>query len=156
MITTIIFDLGRVLVLPKDRNYTSGLSSLYHKVYQEPDFNFFDHFDLNDKLLEFTNALKNKYEVYVFTFGTVHEAPEVSRVIGKTFKEVFSAKKLNFSKEDSSSYSKLAEMVGKNPSEILFIDDKEINVQTARKAGLAAIQYQSVEKLKETLRELSA
>ena len=41
-----------------------------------------------------------------------------------------------------------------HPTEALFIDDREINLQQARAAGIRTIRFQSVEQLREDLQAL--
>ena len=40
------------------------------------------------------------------------------------------------------------------PDEALFIDDREINLEQARAAGIRTIRFQSVEQLREDLQAL--
>ena len=41
--------------------------------------------------------------------------------------------------------------LGTRPEETLFIDDKEANIDAARALGLLAIQFSTIEKLREDL-----
>jgi len=44
--------------------------------------------------------------------------------------------------------------VGKKPINCLFIDDRLVNVDGARKAGMQALRFEGVEKLEKDLKQL--
>jgi putative hydrolase of the HAD superfamily len=44
--------------------------------------------------------------------------------------------------------------MGVRPEEILFVDDREANVNAARETGIVAVQFRSVKQLGEALREM--
>ena len=47
-----------------------------------------------------------------------------------------------------------ADILGVKPSEALFIDDREENLNPARAAGIRGLRFQSVPRLREDLRRL--
>lgn len=51
-------------------------------------------------------------------------------------------------------YQHCISALGVHPTEALFIDDREINLQQARAAGIRTIRFQSVEQLREDLQAL--
>lgn len=51
-------------------------------------------------------------------------------------------------------YQHCIEVLGVQPSEALFIDDREVNLEQARAAGIRGIRFQSVEQLREELQAL--
>ena len=57
-------------------------------------------------------------------------------------------------KPDPEIYQHCIEAVGVQPDEALFIDDREINLEQARAAGIRTIRFQSVEQLREDLQAL--
>jgi putative hydrolase of the HAD superfamily len=67
--------------------------------------------------------------------------------------QTFSAE-VSLIKPDAAIYEHSLRGVGVAPSEALFVDDKEPNVQGARAVGIRAIQFRSVEQLRSNLREL--
>jgi putative hydrolase of the HAD superfamily len=67
--------------------------------------------------------------------------------------QTFSAE-VSLIKPDPAIYEHSLRGVGVAPSEALFVDDKERNVQGARAVGIHAIQFRSVEQLRSELREL--
>ncbi len=54
-------------------------------------------------------------------------------------------------KPDAAIYRLTLDKLGTRPEETLFIDDKEANIDAARDLGLLAIQFSTIEKLREDL-----
>ena len=57
-------------------------------------------------------------------------------------------------KPDPAIYEHTLQGLGVKPSETLFVDDRESNVQAARTLGMRAIQFQSIEQLRNDLEML--
>ena len=62
--------------------------------------------------------------------------------------------RLNMAKPETAIYKHAAEALGSPPERILFIDDREENVDGARRAGMLAIQYTTHEAFIDDLRAL--
>ena len=58
---------------------------------------------------------------------------------------------LGLAKPDPAIYLETLERLGTEPEETLFVDDKRANVETARALGLRAIEFTTVEKLRQEL-----
>jgi putative hydrolase of the HAD superfamily len=58
---------------------------------------------------------------------------------------------LGIAKPDPAIYRHTLDKLGTRPEETLFIDDKQANVEAARALGMKAIQFSSVERLREEL-----
>jgi putative hydrolase of the HAD superfamily len=58
---------------------------------------------------------------------------------------------LGFAKPDPAIYRHVLKKLGVEPDEALFVDDKLVNVEAARALGMQAIQFSSVEKLRDDL-----
>ncbi|MGA2910652.1 MAG: HAD-IA family hydrolase [Candidatus Microgenomates bacterium] len=141
MIKALLFDFSRTLLFPKDVNYRGELNSLYRKLIQDPKFDFLSNYQLNEEMLIYLGNLKVKYKLYVFTSGSIQDAPEIRERVGEVFEKVFSGEEMMISKKEPESYKKIAELIGLPVSDILFIDDSPVNVQAAGIAGLSAVQY---------------
>lgn len=141
MITTLLFDLSKVFLFCKDKNYTGELNALHRKLVSDPDYKFFDHFEFNEELLSFVDKLKEKIDVYMFTSGTIQDTPEVRMKIGNLFKDILSAEKLGLKKNDPASYFTLSERIGKPQEEILFIDDSPPNLIAAQESHMPTLLY---------------
>jgi putative hydrolase of the HAD superfamily len=57
-------------------------------------------------------------------------------------------------KPEPAIYQHCIDALGVQPSEALFIDDREINLEQARAAGIRTIRFQSVEQLRDDLQAL--
>jgi putative hydrolase of the HAD superfamily len=57
-------------------------------------------------------------------------------------------------KPEPAIYQHCIDALGVQPSEALFIDDREVNLEQARAAGIRTIRFQSVEQLRDELQSL--
>ena len=155
MITTILSDFSNVILHFKKPTFLGSLNGFYKELLQSgKPFSFFDHYEFNQELLAYYKSLKPNYSLNIFTMSHIQDDPNSKEVIGDIFDQIFSAEDLGVSKTNPSSYGLIAEKLGKDPSEILFIDDQSSNVEAAQKAGMSAIQYKSVDELREKLNAL--
>jgi FMN phosphatase YigB (HAD superfamily) len=151
MIKTILFDFSRVLLNTRDDAYKGSLNSLHSKLSGADDYNFFDHYVLNDELLAYAKKFKEKFQLIIFTTGYIQDVPEVREKIDPLFEKIFTVHEIGFPKEKKEAYVFIANDLGKMPEEILFTDDQEANVAAAKDAGLIAIQYESNAQIFKTL-----
>lgn len=153
MIQAIFTDSSHVLIFAKDPAYTGGINALYAKKKNTENFEFWSFFEINKELFEFYSSLNSHIPVYVFTTGTIQNAPELRSLYQNSFVDVFSANKLGISKKDSSSYLALCEKIHVDPEKVLYIDDKQEHVDVAKQAGLVAFQHVSND---ETLKKIES
>ncbi len=154
MISTILSDFSRVILNPKDKNYTGTLNGLHKELSEKNEnYSFFDHFEFNDEILNVYRQLKTKYSVNVFTTGTIQNRPEVRQVIDSIFDNIYTAKDFGLDKKLPEAYLFIAKKLNKKPSEILFIDDQEKNIEAAKEAGLSTIHYIDFQKTVNLLKE---
>jgi HAD superfamily hydrolase (TIGR01509 family) len=157
MIKTIISDLSRTILFPKDNTYSDSLNRLYKKLQeQDKNFNYFDYYKLNQELLDYYKRLKEAYELYIFTTGYVQDHPAVRPILDKIFEDIYNIESVGgLKKTDPNAFIKLAELTNRNPEEIVFIDDNTDNIKAASKAGLNTIVYTDVENLVEEFKKLT-
>jgi len=141
MIKALLFDFSFTLLFPRDTNYRGELNGLHRKLSQTSGYDFLSNFVLNEELMMFLTNLKEKYKIYMFTSGTIQNAPEIKDKVDALFDKIFSAEEMMLSKREPESYIKIAGMIDLPKEEILFVDDIEANVQAVRDAGLEAVQY---------------
>ena len=69
MYTTIISDFSRVIIKPKDKNYSGALNLMHRDLTEKfgENYNVFEYFELNSKLLDFFKSMRGKYSVNLFT-----------------------------------------------------------------------------------------
>ena len=147
MIKVLLFDFSRVLLFPKDDTYEGKLNDLYKQVRNLPDFNFFDHFRLNNELVEYLKVQKKNFRLVMFTSEIIQNDPAVKNILENLFEKVFSATEMGFDKSDVNSYLYIIENLGCKPEEVLFIDDWEKNIETAKKTGLNTHLFINTSKL---------
>lgn len=140
----LLFDFSKVFLFAKDKEYKGGLNVLHRELSQKPDYQLLNYFELNKELIRFLlKEVKSKYPIYLYTFGAIQNEPEVAKDTQAIFKKIYSAEELNLNKEDPQSFLYIAKDIKVLPHEVVFIDDKEVNVNAAKKAGLKAIQFKS-------------
>lgn len=142
---TLLFDFSKVLLFPKDENYHGSLNKLYRKI-QNDGKNFNDHYRLNTDLLNYLSELN--CGKYIFTTGTVQNAPEIKGQVAAVFNDIFNVPLIGFEKTDKRAYLDIAERVGVEPNELLFIDDNKDNLKAAKEEGLDTLHYEDNEQVK--------
>ena len=149
MINTILTDLNYVLLFPVDVQYNSSVNTFHRKLLQKfKKYNIFDYFKFNSELLDYYKSLKmNNYSLNMFTSGTIQKDPQIKKIIDPIFENIFSSIELGYNKREVQSYYNICQKLNKNKKEILFIDDLEFCIQTAKKAGLNAVRYENNQKL---------
>ena len=154
MITTILSDFSYVLLFPKAADYKDTLNGLYRKIVQQEKYNFFDYYTLNEELLKFYTELRDDGKsINIFTAGRVQDDPQLRGKLS-FFENIISAEDYGYSKADKTTYEQITKVLGRNASEILFIDDQIINVNAAQEAGLTALVYKDNEALFNSIRAL--
>lgn len=151
MIKALITDFSRVLLFPKDKSYSGSLNGLHRDLSTQANYKLLDSFELNTELLEYYKSLAEKLDLYVFTSESIQDSPELQPFIKPIFKEIFSAMKMGVAKKDENAYRKLIATVNLDPSEMVYIDDSEVNIEAANKAGLQTILFKDNESLKTEL-----
>jgi FMN phosphatase YigB (HAD superfamily) len=147
MITDLLFDFSRVILFPKDESYSGGLNSLYKEKVIKQEGRFLDYFRFNEELLDRLSELKGSYGLSLYTTDIVQNDPVAQKWLQPIFEQVFAANDLGISKKDSAGYGVIVEKLGREPQQVLFVDDVEENVQAARAAGLQSARFTSNEEL---------
>lgn len=83
----------------------------------------------------------------MFTTEYIQEHPVLQSKLEGVFKNIFSGARLSLKKSDSQAYKTIAEKIGLKPEEILYIDDKQANLDVAKQAGLNVILFQTNEQV---------
>lgn len=134
-----LFDLSRTLLFPTDKNYTGGLNELHKKLSLEQNYYFWDNFYLDEDKINSLKKLKSEgNKLYMFTSGTIQNAPELRTRLDEIFIKIYSGEELGFSKKDADAYKFITKDIGINPDALTLIDDSKENREAAKAAGLAA------------------
>lgn len=153
MVKALLFDFSRVLLFPKGADPVESLNGKYRELMKAGQFDFFEHFRLNDELLDIIYRLQDDFDLYLFTSETIQEAPELQESL-EIFQKIFSAQQMNLDKKDPVSYQELAREMRVAPEEVLFIDDSLVNLASAAQTGMQVVHYKSNEQLTDSLRLL--
>lgn len=146
MVNTLIFDFARVLLLPKME--MPGSMETFHKGGMEREgYSFVDYFVLNDQLLSYLEKIKSQYDLYIFTTSMLQNEPGVIERVRPLFKRIFTVDEIGFSKKDPQSFQEILKIIKREPNEVIFIDDTLQNIESANKAEIRAIRFQSNEQL---------
>ena len=101
------------------------------------------YFKLNNDYLKFLTCAKDSVKLIMVSntnelhFDNVrNNFPEIF-----IFDEYFLSYEMNCMKPDTEYYNYFIERTGFSPDEVLFIDDKAENIETASKIGINTIQY---------------
>lgn len=140
-IKAIISDFSRVILLPKDPQLQGSLNEYHKQNSTYEDYVFWDHFVLNNELLNYYEVLKQKFEIYLFTSGNIQETSEIRTKLFGKFEAIFKVEDDKIEKKFSEAYTKLAEKINRKPEEILYVDDLEVNIEAAKLSGMLTHQY---------------
>lgn len=155
MIKVLLFDFSRVLLRPLKKNYTGGLNAFHTLHKNEPSYLIEDYFILNTQLLEYLEKLKENYELYIFTTGSIQNEPQFRQTLDLVFKKIYTVGEIGIPKDNPQSYTFILNDINRSPKETFFVDDSIENVEAAKKVGIQAVQYLSNEKLFEDFRKLN-
>lgn len=145
MMKALISDFSRTLLVSKDEQYTGGLNALYKSISSQEGFDFWEHFRLSEQLLAFYETLKGRLRLAVFTTEYIQEDPAVVQKLQGIFDEIFRGDRLGLSKTDPVSYTRIAEELHLHPQEVLYVDDKQENLDAAAQAGMNVIRFETEE-----------
>lgn len=157
MIKVLLFDLSNTILFAKDTSYIGGLNSLHNKLLnQNPNFDFLAHFELDHKLLELLKAMKNSYQLVLFTSETIQNDPSIHPALASVFDPIISAQELGLEKTDPVAYTFVSRLLKIAPNEMLFVDDNPKNISAAEETGVMTHRYQEFDTLRLLLQNLQS
>lgn len=185
MITTVIFDLGGVLLRTEDREPRTRLAERLGMTYEELEGAVYgsrepmrgeisaedhkrsvlknlglpedsmDEFGkgfwggdrLDGKLVDFIRGLRGDYSTALLSNAWDDLRPLLVNVwkIADAFDHIFISAEMGLAKPDPRIYQAVSAEIGKEPSELVFVDDFIENIQAAREEGWNAIHFCSRE-----------
>jgi len=113
-------------------------------------------FEAKDEMERLVSRLKESYPVWILSntnewhFDFLKARYPVLNLVDRFFLSY----KIRCQKPDPKIYEHVVREVGLKPEEIFFTDDIEVNVSSAKQAGLNAVLFQSAQTLTEELRAL--
>lgn len=111
--------------------------------------------DVDWKLLDFIEKLKNGYRIYLFT-DTVdtHDEYNATRGIYDRFTRVFKSHEEGLSKNNDDAFINVLNKINAKAQDCVFIDDLEVNVKRAENLGMKGIEYKNKDELQQELSKL--
>ena len=141
-IKVLLLDFSYTLCFPKTKEKVDSLSGLYSETLEkDSSSNALDNFILNRELLDYLQTLKISHKIYIFTSGLMHTDPIIAKILKPIFDGYITSVELKLPKSFPNAYKIIANKLGVNPDNILFIDDQQKNVVAAQTAGVQAVRY---------------
>lgn len=111
---------------------------------------------VNPEIVELIKNLRGKYKIGVLSniSGVLPKLLENKYQIAEIIDYPISSADIGVAKPDSKVFSKIVNKLKVKPDELVFIDDKQHNVEAAKQFGIKAIHFMEMEQLKEDLRNL--
>ena len=112
-----------------------------------------DHVDF--RLIELLRALRPTYRTALLSNGWLQDLPkflkEDLQIPEDTFDVVISSARQGAAKPDPAIYQAVLDQLGVAAHEAVFVDDNDLNIEGARKAGLHGIRFYHPEQARQEL-----
>jgi glucose-1-phosphatase len=104
--------------------------------------------------IEMLEALKNSYKTALFSNSNeIHWERKMSKMkLGSVFNFHFASHLMGKVKPDAESFEYVIYELAVSPSQILFFDDNQLNVEAARNAGMRAERVTGLQELQKALK----
>ena len=111
---------------------------------------------IDDEVLDIVDAVRDcGHRVALFSNATTRLERDLDRLgVAEHFDIIVNSSRLGLAKPDPLAFEAAARLVGVKPAECVFLDDREDNVEGARRAGLRAELYAGVDALRALLIEV--
>lgn len=111
---------------------------------------------VRQEVLNWIKELKNNYEVAVLSndfgnFRNENKDWDPEKYFGKN---IFYSSEIKMAKPDPDCFRYTLKKIDLRPREVVFIDDKEKNIDAALSLGLNAIKFESLEQVKNNFEEM--
>jgi putative hydrolase of the HAD superfamily len=138
-IRAVIFDVGGVLIEIDWARYRKDnpLSG------QENGFYPYDYEQLNTDLAQFVNDLRSHYKIATICNGGSREAVNRKFRLGELVDLMLFDGEEGVAKPDTRIYQLALMRLGVQPHEVVFVDDKERNVEAAGRLGMSTVHFKS-------------
>jgi len=112
-------------------------------------------FEINQDVLQLIRELKEKYKMVILSdcYIAIYEKILRHTEVTENFSDMFYSNILHMSKavQKEKMFEYVLEKIHKNPDECIFIDDKEVHVNTARNVGIRSILFKDINQLRESI-----
>ena len=105
--------------------------------------------------IDLIKTLKPKYQIALFSnFGSSLVGYLNDLGITDLFDHIVNSYDLGVEKPDKEAYLKMLDIIGANPDEVIFVDDKSRNIEGAKAVGIKSILFTNPNQLKDDLSKL--
>lgn len=138
-IRAVIFDLGGVLIeidwarYRKDEQPRRQANDLYP----------YDYEQLNTDLAEFVSDLRPNYKIATICNGGSREAVNRKFRLGELVDLMIFDGEEGVAKPDARIYQLALMRLGMQPDEVVFVDDKESNIEAAQRLGIHTVHFKN-------------
>lgn len=154
MIKAIVSDFSNVLLFASDSNHHGKLNDLHKQLLAGGDYDPWQHFRLNQELLDFYQTQAATHDLYIFTTEYIQDYPPIRAKLGNIFKKILIGADLGLKKTEVATYQAIAKMIGLAPAEIVFVDDIQAHVAAANSAGLQTVWFENTATTLASLKQL--
>lgn len=152
-----LWDLGEI---DNDRFYNYVLQELAIPAEKKSVIaNFMENdFYIQPELLAYIRSLRKDYTTILLTnFPThLHKLLKTKWDISGAFDHLFASCDIKLLKPDPHIYNHVLQKTGFSAGEVVFIDDREVNIRGAKDKGIRSILYQDVNQVIADLNEILA
>ncbi len=113
----------------------------------------YERIKINHEVLAYINKLKKKYKIGLlsnFTHEWLEEIFEKHRLY-PYFDTIYISSRYGMIKPEEGAFWKALELLDVKPEEAVFVDDRQINIEAAKKLGIKGILFTGVEQLKKDI-----
>lgn len=127
----------------------SDVVAVYKRNYQK-------YSPINDKMIKLIDRLRTKVKVYALSnTNTIHREVNEQRGLFNHFEKSFLSCELGMRKPDVFLYKFILEYLKIQPSELLFIDDNQENIEIAKSLSIKTVKYENYESLISELKKFN-
>ena len=118
---------------------------------------YWDSYEPKPEVREFAKNLKKKFEIAFLTnfgdhFWVFNKKWKLDQIFDRD--KMFVSADLKMVKPHPDIYYAVLARLGRKPEEVVFIDDKKDNIDTALKVGMYAIQFKSLKQVEKDLENI--
>lgn len=113
------------------------------------------HIIINRELLKFIKPLKEKYKIGLLSNFTHEWLREVinENHLSEYFDQILISSEQKLIKPELEFFQKMFDLLGVNKEQVIFIDDRDYQVEAAEKFGIKSILFTSNEQLQRSLHD---
>ena len=133
----------------------SDVPATFHILLQSYEKNYAKYSSIDKNMIKLVKILRKSYKVYAFSnTNDIHEKINKKRGLFSHFDKSFLSNRIHLRKPDRRAFAYVKKSINIPYKEMVFIDDDEKNIKTAKKLGILSIYYTTYPKLIKSLKHL--